>query len=40
MTEKIAAVEFVELGERIGALTDEQMAKVTDGMAQVLGIRF
>ena len=38
MTEKIAAVEPVELGERIGALSIEQMAEVTAGMARVLGI--
>jgi len=38
MTEKIASVVPAELGEQIGVLTDEQMARVTDGMARVLGI--
>lgn len=37
MTDKIAAIARSKLGERLGALTEEDMARVEDALLLVLG---
>jgi mRNA interferase MazF len=38
MTEKIVTVAKTELGERIGALTDAQMHRISAKLARIMGV--
>ena len=38
MTEKLAAVERGEFGQRLGQLTSEQMEQIAEGVTRILGL--